>query len=267
MTSRGSRDRAVETLRTRVEGGIALVSLNRPAVLNALDLDMASSLAQTLLSLADDRIATAVVIGGEGRAFCAGGDLRWAQSSPAGAGTAFRQLATSFHRAVTAIRRMPKPVIAAIQGVAAGGGLSLALACDFRVMARSAVLRQAYTSSGLCIDGGGTFNLPRLVGLARALEIAAFDEPIAANQAFSWGLVTEVVEDDAVLPAALSLARKLSSRSSNAFALSKRLMTESFETSFETQLERELEGLVAAAQDPEGREGVAAFLEKRPPGF
>src|SRR5262249_53668232 len=157
---------------------VALVRLNRPAAFNAFDLDMAQSLAEQMIALASDRGVHAIVITGEGKAFCAGGDLRWASSFAQGSAAAFHELAARFHLAITEIRRMRKPVIAAVNGVAAGGGFSLALACDFRILARSAVLRQGYTSSGLCIDGGGTFTLPRLVGLARALEIAALDRPI-----------------------------------------------------------------------------------------
>jgi 2-(1,2-epoxy-1,2-dihydrophenyl)acetyl-CoA isomerase len=120
-------------------------------------------------------------------------------SFPQGPAGAFHLLAARFHLAVLEIRRMAKPVVAAVNGVAAGGGFSLALACDFRVMAESAVLRQAYTSSGLSIDGGGTFTLPRLVGCARALEIVAFDAPIPAQQAAAWGLATKVVADGAAV--------------------------------------------------------------------
>ena len=138
---------------------------------------------------------------------------------------------------------MCKPVIAAINGVAAGGGFSLALACDFRVLARTATLRQAFTSNGLCIDAGGTFVLPRLVGLARALEIAAFDEPITAEQAFAWGLVNRVVEPGQELTEAHAMARDLAKRSLHSFGWSKRLLTNAFETSLESHLEKEREGL------------------------
>ena len=162
---------------------------------------------------------------------------------------------------------MKKPVVAAVNGVAAGGGFSLALACDFRVMDKSAVLRQAYTSNGLCIDGGGTFTLPRLVGYARALEIAAFDEPISADQALAWGLVTKVAEDGQALVEATAMAQLLSRRALNSFAWTKKLITDSFSTSFEAQLELERAALEACADHPDGREGLAAFAEKRKPKY
>jgi 2-(1,2-epoxy-1,2-dihydrophenyl)acetyl-CoA isomerase len=162
---------------------------------------------------------------------------------------------------------MPKPVIAAINGIAAGGGFSLALACDFRVMAESAVLRQAYTSNGLCIDGAGSFILPRLVGMARAMEIMAFDKAISSEQALSWGLVTKVVKDGGTLEEATLMARELTQISLYSFGWSKKLLTDSLNTSFETHIERERRGLSSCAAHPEGQEGLRAFAEKRKPVF
>jgi asparaginyl-tRNA synthetase len=123
-------------------------------------------------------------------------------------GAAFHALAAAYHQAIVEIRRMPKPVVAAVNGLAAGGGFSMALACDFRVMAKSAVFRQAYTSNGLSVDGGGTYTLPRLVGLAKAMEILTFDRPISAEQALAWGLVTEMVEDGQEVNRATGMVRE-----------------------------------------------------------
>ncbi|MGO9019559.1 MAG: enoyl-CoA hydratase/isomerase family protein [Syntrophobacteraceae bacterium] len=246
---------------------IATVLLNRPQAYNAFDLEFVESLAQHMTSLAADRNIRAVIISGEGKAFCAGGDLKYILSLPQGPSAGFHELAARFHQAVLEIRRMPKPVIAAINGAAAGAGFSLALACDFRVMAKSAFLRQAYTSNGLSIDGGGSFVLPRLVGLGRALEIMAFDRPISSEQAMAWGLVTKVVEDEDVIKEATEMARELASGSSASFGWSKRLLTDSFDSSFETQIEREREGLSACAGTAEGTEGLKAFSEKRKPVF
>jgi 2-(1,2-epoxy-1,2-dihydrophenyl)acetyl-CoA isomerase len=162
---------------------------------------------------------------------------------------------------------MEKPVVAAINGIAAGGGFSLALACDFRVLGQSAVLRQAYTSSGLSMDGGGSFALPRLVGPARAMEIMAFDEPISAGRALEWGLVTRVVPDDQVLSAAQAMLRQTTAASLHSFAWSKRLITDSFTNRLETQLELERTGISDCAAHPDGQEGIRAFVEKRKPSF
>ncbi|HJX69458.1 MAG TPA: enoyl-CoA hydratase-related protein [Dehalococcoidia bacterium] len=247
--------------------GVARLILNRPAVFNAFDHDMVEHLARHLVMLAVDDNVRGVVISGEGKGFCVGGDIRWISEFSPGPSVAFHKLAATFHQAILEIRRMPKPVIAAINGIAAGGGFSLALACDFRVMARSATLRQAYTSNGLCIDGGGTFTLPRIVGLARALEIAGFDAPISSEQALSWGLVAKVVDDGRSLEEAVSMARKLSESSLNSFGWSKRLLTDSFSTAFEAHIELERRGLCNCAEHPDGVEGIQAFVDKRKPVF
>lgn len=256
-----------ELIEVALERPIAQVALNRPAAYNAFNYEMVSQLSEHLTALAADENVRAVVITGRGKAFCAGGDLKWAleySNRPAGA---FHTLAGQFHLAILEIRRMPKPVIAAINGVTAGGGFSLALACDFRIMEKSAVMRQAYTSSGLCIDGGGSFTLPRLVGYARALEIVAFDEPIPAGRALKWGLVTKVVEDGQARQEAGKMAAQIARGSLNSFAWSKKLITDSFNTSFEAQIENERAALEACADHPDGREGLKAFSEKRLPKY
>ena len=256
-----------ELVRVTRTGSIATVLLNRPEAFNAFNFELTEGFAGQMTSLAADPNIRGIVISGEGKAFCAGGDLKSALSFPQGPPAAFHELAGHFHRAILEIRRMPKPVIAAINGIAAGGGFSLALACDFRVIARSAILRQAYTSSGLCIDGGGSFTLPRLAGLSRALEILAFDRPISSEQAMAWGLVTKVVQDENVIEEATGMARELAAGSLASFAWSKKLLTDSFNTSFETHLEQERRGLCACAATPEGMEGLKAFAEKRKPVF
>lgn len=245
---------------------VALVTLNRPEQFNSLNLELAEKFSALMMDLSTATDVRAIVITGAGRAFCAGGDLKWMLSYPRGAGAALHELAGKFHIGVQEIRRMKKPVIAGINGVAAGAGFSLALACDFRVMAKSATLKQAYTSSGLSIDGGGTFTLPRLVGIARSMEIVGFDKPINAEQALSWGLVTKVVDDD-VIAESLKMAHELAEGSLNSFGMCKRLITDSFETSFETQLERERKGISRSAMHSDGQEGIKAFIEKRKPVF
>jgi 2-(1,2-epoxy-1,2-dihydrophenyl)acetyl-CoA isomerase len=256
-----------ELIEIKRRDAITQVALNRPEAYNAFNYEMVSQLATQLTALASDDDVRAVVLTGNGKAFCAGGDLKWAleySKRPAGA---FHTLAGQFHQAILEIRRMPKPVVAAINGVAAGGGFSLALACDLRVIEKSAMLRQAYTASGLCIDGGGSFTLPRLVGYARALEIAAFDEPIPSARALEWGLVTKVAADGQALDEACGIAGQIAHGSLNSFAWSKRLITDSFNTSFESHLENERAALEACADHPDGREGLAAFAQKRKPQF
>lgn len=252
---------------TQQHGEILEIAINRPEVYNALNLDVMVMLSDTLASAATDDSIKGIMITGKGKAFCSGGDLKWISQQAEDASTTLHKLAPQFHIAITEIRRMGKPVVAAINGIAAGGGFSLALACDFRVMAESAVLRQAYTSSGLSIDGGGTFALPRLVGLARALEIAAFDQPISSTQALAWGLVTKVVPDEKVVEEAISMLDGLAKSALHSFAWSKRLLIESFNNTLETQLELERQGISECAGHPDGREGIKAFSEKRKPVF
>jgi 2-(1,2-epoxy-1,2-dihydrophenyl)acetyl-CoA isomerase len=251
----------------RYHGKIAEVLLDRPETYNAFHLEMISGLAKVLTRLAPDDRVKGIVLAGKGKAFCAGGDLKWGVQFPGGPLDAFHALAGQLHLVIVEIKRMGKPVVAALHGAAAGAGFSLALACDFRVMEKSAFFLQAYTSNGLCIDGGGTFTLPRLVGLARALEIAAFDEKIGSEQALGWGLVTKVVEDGKAFEEALSMLDTLSRRSMHSFAVSKRLLNDSFNTSLEAQIEAERRLLCQCVGHSDGKEGLKAFAEKRKPVF
>ena len=162
---------------------------------------------------------------------------------------------------------MGKPVIAAINGIAAGAGFSLALACDFRVMDESAYLLQAYTTSGLTPDGGGTFYLPRLVGITRAMEILTFDDSISSKQALGWGLVTKTTSKGGSLNEAKALIKKIAERSLNSFKIIKRLVNESYNTPFELHIEKERSFISACGAHPDGQEGMRAFLEKRKPVF
>lgn len=246
---------------------ITEVVLSRPEAYNAFNLEMITELAKDLTQLATDNSVRGIAITGQGKAFCAGGDLKWVVEFSEKAGSSFHALASQLHLAVVEIRRMKKPVVAAINGTAAGAGFSLALACDFRIMEKSAVLRQAYTSNGLCIDGGGTFILPRIVGIARSLEIAAFDDPIPSAQALKWGLVTKVVDDGTGMEEAKGMLNRLTKKSTYSFGWSKKLFTDSFNNSLESHLESEREGLSDCANNSDGQEGLKAFIEKRKPIF
>jgi 2-(1,2-epoxy-1,2-dihydrophenyl)acetyl-CoA isomerase len=256
-----------EAVEVTIDNQIGKVMLNRPDVYNAFDLDTIKILADALIALAVRDSVRAVIVSGRGKAFSAGGDLIWVNNFPGGPSAAFHELASHFNQVVVEIRRMNKPIIAAINGIAAGGGFSLALACDFRIMSQTAVLKQGYTSNGLCIDGGGTYYLPRLVGLTRALEIVAFDKPISAEQALEWGLVTKVVESGKEMAEAEGMAVELSGISLHSFGLSKKLLTDSYNTSFEAHIEMERLGIERCGSHPDGIEGMDAFLNKRTPLF
>jgi 2-(1,2-epoxy-1,2-dihydrophenyl)acetyl-CoA isomerase len=254
-------------LLSQQHGSILELSLNRPEAYNALNLELMIALSDALAEAAWSETIKGVLLTGSGKAFCSGGDLKWINQQVGDAGASLHRLAPQFHLAILEIRRMSKPVVAAINGVAAGGGFSLALACDFRVMGESAVLKQGYTSNGLSIDGGGTYSLPRLVGAARALEIAAFDEPIPAAKAWEWGMVTKVVADSSVVSEARVMLEGLARSATHSFAWSKRLLNESLQNSLETQLELERLGISDCARHPHGQEGLKAFAEKRKPNF
>lgn len=257
----------VETILTQRDGDILIITLNRPDAYNALNLEMMNLLAKALASAAVNGAINGILLTGAGKAFCAGGDLKWISQQTEDGGSVLYRLAPQFHLSIIEIRRMGKPVVAAVNGIAAGGGFSLALACDFRVIGEAATLRQAYTSSGLSIDGGGSFALPRLVGLARAMEIMAFDQPISAEKALEWGLVTRVVPDAEVVPTARQMLDGLTSSALHSFAWSKKLMNASFHHSLEEQLELERQGISDCAAHADGQEGIRAFAEKRRPAF
>ena len=249
-------------------GAIALITLKRPAVLNAIDMEMATLLKAALHEAGDDHRVRAVIITGQGRGFCAGGDLRFAlAANPTVPGDAFLALTAVLHAAIAEIRTMPKPVLAAINGPAAGAGFFLALACDLRIMAQGAYLKQSNTSYGLSIPAGGTFLLPRLVGLGNALEIAMLDEAIMPARALVMGLVTKVVPDAMLLAAADQLATTVAQRAGAALGHTKQLLNSAFYHTLEEHLHLERQAIADSANSPEGREGVAAFVEKRQPDF
>jgi 2-(1,2-epoxy-1,2-dihydrophenyl)acetyl-CoA isomerase len=256
-----------EQVKLEIRSGIGVITLNRAEAFNAFHASMIGNLAEKLIGLSRNADVVGVVLTGAGKAFCAGGDLKWLSASGMSHGATFHALAAAYHQAIVEIRRMPKPVVAAVNGLAAGGGFSMALACDFRVMNKSAIFRQAYTSNGLSVDGGGTFTLPRLVGSAKAMEILAFDRPISAEQALTWGLVTEVVENGQAVNRALDMVQEITKLPLSSFLASKKLLTDSFHTPFEHQLEKEREFLAWCADHPNGQEGIKAFLEKRSPVY
>jgi 2-(1,2-epoxy-1,2-dihydrophenyl)acetyl-CoA isomerase len=255
------------TLLYEVREHVAHITLNRPEVGNALDQAMARDLYDAALRCAGDPDVRAVILTGAGNAFCVGGDLKSFLPQGEAIGQHLKEVITHFHGAVSTFARMDAPVIAAINGVAAGGGLSLACAPDLAIAAESARFTMAYTRIGLAPDGGGSFALPRLIGLRRALDLALTNRMFTAAEALEWGMVARVVPDDQLAAEAAALAAQLATGSRGALAAAKRLMRSSLDTSLETQLAAEGDAIAACAQAPDGREGIAAFLEKRPPRF
>ncbi len=246
---------------------IAYVYFNSLETFNAFDMQTLKLFSDHITSLACDNEIKGIIISGKGKAFCPGADLKKVVDFPKGINAALYELISRFHQIIIEIRNMNKPVIAAINGIAAGGGFSLALACDFRIMAKNAMLKQGYTSNGLSIDGGGTFTLPRLVGVAKAMEIVAFDKNISAECALGYGLINKIVEDSQLVVEAEIMLKEVFKKSLNSFGWSKKLFNSSFNTPLEAQLEKEKDGLLSCVSHKEGIEGINAFIEKRKPNF
>ncbi|HEU4673227.1 MAG TPA: enoyl-CoA hydratase-related protein [Candidatus Limnocylindrales bacterium] len=255
------------SLLVEVEGAIATLTLDRPTALNALDAGLRTELAEAIGRLDRDRSVRVVVLTGAGRAFCAGQDLR-EEPPPGMPRPSFtRILRETYHPIVLGLRRLDRPVIAAVNGVAAGAGASLAMACDLRIAAESASFVLAFGRVGLVPDSGATWFLPRLVGPARAAELAFVGDPVDARQAERIGLVNRVVPDDRLVAETRAFAERLASAAPRALAYTKRALNRSAETGLVEALDHEaaLQGLAGRTADH--AEGVRAFAEKRQPRF
>ena len=250
-----------------VADGVARLTLDRPDAGNALDPELARALAERAAELEARDDVRAVLLGAGGRAFCVGGDLRFMAAARGDAERAVRALATDFHAALESLARLDAPVVVAVNGVAAGGGMSLAIAGDLVVAAASARFTMAYTAAGLSPDGGATWVLSRLVGVRRAVELMLLNERLDAQRALELGLVNRVVPDDELDAAASALAAQLASGPTRAYGEVKRLLRAAATTSFSEQLVEEATTIGRCAGSPHGREGIAAFLEKRAPRF
>ena len=253
-----------EYVKKEVLDNIAIIKLNRPEVYNSINLGLAEQLKNTLVQLSTDNNTTGVIITGSGKVFCAGGDLKWIAQQGKDYSSTFYKIVSKFNEVIIEIRNMKKPVFAAINGIAAGGGFSLALACDFRIMETQAQFILAYTSRGLSIDGGGTYTLPRIVGIAKALEIIAFDKPISSDEALRLGLVTEVVKEGYSVERSVQLIKQITSKVPlHSYWICKKLIYESFYNPLELQLEKERESICWASRQPDGIKGILSFIEKR----
>ncbi len=246
---------------------VGTITLNRPARLNVLTLSMARELLPVVQRSVDDQSIRCVVITGAGRAFCAGADLREFQAHQSDSGKFLEQLASAMDEIILAIRALPKPAVAAINGATAGGGLSLALACDLRIAAENATFSEAFARIGLVPDNGATFFLPRLVGLTKATELFLTGAVIDAKEAERIGLVTRVMPQENFMERVNQWATQLANGPTAAYARMKALINQSFTHDLPSQLaaERAAQGQSAETQD--FREGLNAFLEKRAARF
>jgi 2-(1,2-epoxy-1,2-dihydrophenyl)acetyl-CoA isomerase len=249
--------------------GVATVTLNRPDVLNAFNADMRRELRRVFETVGGDDTVRAVVLTAAGRGFCAGQDLRerlgsYEQGQAPVLGETLRR---EYNPLIMAMRELPKPIVGAINGVAAGAGCSLALACDLRVASEQASFLQAFVRIGLVPDSGSSFFLPQLIGMARAAEMMFLAEPVSPARALELGLVTQVVPADQLVTASRELARKLAQLPTKAIGQAKRQLNLALSAGLEAVLEEEAEGQAMASQTHDHLEGVHAFLAKREPRF
>jgi 2-(1,2-epoxy-1,2-dihydrophenyl)acetyl-CoA isomerase len=256
------------TILLDVAEGVATVTLNRPDKLNAINERMHAELAAALDRIEADPAVRALLLTGAGRAFSAGQDLG---DRVMGEGDAPPDLGETLDRLynplIRRLRQLELPVIAAVNGVAAGAGANLALACDLVLAARSARFIQAFSRLGLVPDSGGTYVLPRLVGPARAMGLTLLAEPLPAEQAAAWGLIWQVIDDDRLLDEATALARKLATQPTKGLGLIKRALNASAANTLGEQLDLERDLQREAGRTEDYREGVRAFLDKRPAAF
>jgi 2-(1,2-epoxy-1,2-dihydrophenyl)acetyl-CoA isomerase len=249
-----------------VEAGVQTITLNRPEKLNAFNPQMHMELRRALEQALDEAAIRALLITGAGRGFCAGQDLSERKVEPGAAPIDLSvSLGSYYNPLVRRLRELPKPVVCAVNGVAAGAGANIALACDIVLAARSASFVQSFARLGLVPDSGGTYFLPRLIGTARAMGLALLAEPLPADQAERWGLIWKAVEDDQLMAEATALARKLAAGPTRGFGLIKKALLASGGNSLDAQLDLERDLQREAGSTEDYRKAVQDFLKKKSP--
>lgn len=256
-----------ETITLEVDGNVATLTLNRPEAANAMNPLMAREMSRAAIVCDEDPAIRAVILTGSGRMFCAGGDLGEFAEAGDGRPALIKEMAGDLHLAISRLTRMNAPVIAAVNGTAAGAGFSLAVAADLAISADNARYVMAYTAAGLSPDGSSTYFLPRRVGDRRARELMLTNRMLKADEAMTWGLVNEVVPADELMSRARELATSLAAGPTLAFGEVKSLLNASFDNGLETQMELESRAISRMSGTSDGAEGIAAFLEKRSADF
>jgi 2-(1,2-epoxy-1,2-dihydrophenyl)acetyl-CoA isomerase len=256
-----------ETIQFEIKDGVARLTLNRPDRLNSFIVQMHDEVRRALDAV-EAGAARVLVLTGAGRGFCAGQDLSDRAVAPGGAGIDLGEsLENRYNPLVRRLTGLAMPVICAVNGVAAGAGANIALACDIVIAARSAKFIQSFANIGLIPDSGGTWTLPRLAGQARALGLALTGEPLSAERAEAWGLIWKCVDDDKLAEETNALAAKFASAPTTGLAATKRLTRESGMRTLDAQLDIERDAQSALGRSADYKEGVAAFMEKRPARF
>ncbi|MBT5889660.1 MAG: 2-(1,2-epoxy-1,2-dihydrophenyl)acetyl-CoA isomerase [Halieaceae bacterium] len=256
-----------EYIEYAVAGGVACLTLNRPNSLNSFTAAMHGEVAEVLEAAAEDRTIRAVVITGAGRGFCAGQDLNDRNVAPGERVDLGASVEKFYNPLIRRITSMEKPVICAVNGVAAGAGANLALACDLVFAAESAKFVESFAMLGLIPDSGGSWHLPRMVGMARAKGMAMLMPKVSAHQAKEWGLIWEVVEDSKLMDTVMALAEHLATQPTLGFAYTKQAFAASMTNTLDEQLDLEKTLMRTAGFTDDYAEGVAAFLEKRQPEY
>jgi 2-(1,2-epoxy-1,2-dihydrophenyl)acetyl-CoA isomerase len=256
-----------QTIRVETKAGVATITLSRPDAYNALNLALARELFTAVLEVDEDPAVRCVVLTGAGKAFCGGGDVKDFADNLPRIGVLIKELTTYIHGAVSRLVRTPKPVLTAVNGVAAGGGFSLAIAGDLVLAAESARFTMAYSKIAATPDGSSTYWLPRLVGIRRAMELFYTNRVLSAKEAQEWGIVTRVVPDVELAEATAKLAGELAQAPTRALGRGKLLFHASTTESLETQMEPESQAIAASGHTEDFAEGVRAFAAKRAPVF
>jgi 2-(1,2-epoxy-1,2-dihydrophenyl)acetyl-CoA isomerase len=250
-----------------IASGVATITLNRPDKLNSFTGEMHADLKQAMQIIQADRSVRVLMITGAGRGFCAGQDLSERMMGNEQSTDVGSSLEKNYNPLLKQLRALPYPVVCAVNGVAAGAGCNLVLACDIVIAAKSASFIQIFSKIGLIPDAGGTYTLPRLVGTARAMAAAMLAEKVSAEQAAQWGMIWKCVDDDQLMSEANALAQQLAGQATKALGLTKRAIYASANNTFEQQLDLERDLQREAAKSEDFREGVMAFKEKRPAKF
>lgn len=256
-----------ETLTFERDGSVAVITLNRPDAANSLNVPMSEELVKVATHCDSNPDIRAVVLTATGKMFCAGGDLGAFVSAGSGAKSLLKQMAGDLHMGLSRLARMTAPVIAAVNGTAAGAGFSLVMAADLAIAAERAVFTMAYTNAGLSPDGSSTFYMPRKIGDRRARELMLTNRVLKAPEALEWGIVNRVVADDEVVSQATQLAEKFASGPTLAFGAVKSLLNGSFDQTLESQMELEARAIADLVVTEDGQEGIRAFVDKRKPEF
>ncbi len=259
---------AFSTIEFAIDAGVAILTLNRPKALNSFTSEMHAEIREAMTQVTQDDGIRCLLITGSGRGFCAGQDLSdRALTTDGGAPELGESVEKNYNPLIRSIMGLPKPVICAVNGVAAGAGVSLAMACDIVLAARSASFIQVFCKIGLVPDSGGTWNLPRAVGLARAKGLAMLGDKLSAETAEDWGLIWKCVDDENLQEQAQKMARHFATQPTRALGRIKQLLNASSTNTLLEQTELEKEAMMELGKSDDYREGVAAFMEKRPPVF